>query len=117
MGGLVPRHCRVRLLSPWASPSPILAAATNTSDRLQIIMLSAQLIPAAASTWDPLLIEASLGKHCPITSDDRLSNDCHTDDHPTDDQLAVDRPNNIASPTIDSQSIVPSSRQRFPSSR
>ena len=94
MGGQVPRRCRVRLLSPWASPSQLLAAATNASDHLQIIMLPAQLIPAAASTWDPSSIEASSGKHCPITSHYRLFNDCHTDDHPTDDQLAVDHPTN-----------------------
>ena len=94
MGGQVPRRCRVCLLSPWASPSQLLAAATNASNRLQIIMLPVQLIPAAASTWDPLSIKALLGKHCPITSDDRLSHDCHTDDRPTDDRLAVNRPTN-----------------------
>ena len=94
MGGQVPRRCCIRLLSPWASPSLLLAATTNASDRLQIIMLPAQLSPASASTWDPLLIEALSGKHCPITSDDRLSNDCHTDDHPTDNQLAVNHPTN-----------------------
>ena len=119
MGGQVPRRCRVHLLSPWASPSQLLAAATNASDRLQIIMLPAQLIPAAARTWDPLSIEALLGKHCPITSDDRLSDDCHTDNCLTDDRLAVNHPTKptIASPTIDSQSIVPSSPQQLPSSQ
>ncbi len=95
MGGQVPCRCCVRLLSAWASPSQLLAAATNASGRLQIIMVPAQLIPAAASTWDPLSIEAFLlGKHCPITSDNRLSDDCHTDDRPTDDRLVVDRPTN-----------------------
>ena len=92
MGGQVPRHCRIRLLSPWASPSQLLAAATNASDLLQVIVLPTQLIPAAASTWDPLLVEASSGKHCPITSDDRLSDNCHTDNRPTDDRRTVDCP-------------------------
>ena len=85
MGGQVPRRCRVRLLSPWASPSQLVAAATNTNDLLQIIVLPAHLIPASASTRDPPSIAASPGQHRTITSHDRLSDDCHTYDRPTDD--------------------------------
>ncbi len=91
MGGQVPRCCRIRLLSLWASPSQLVAAATNASNLLQIIVLLAQLIPAAASTCNPLLIAASLGQHRAITSDDRLSNDCPTDDRPSDNRLSVFR--------------------------
>ena len=88
MGGQVPCRCRVRLLSPWASPSQLRAAATNASDLLQIIVLPAQLIPAAASTRNPPLIAASSGQHRTITSHDRLSDDRHAIDRPTDDRLA-----------------------------
>jgi hypothetical protein len=40
------------------------------------------------------LIAASSGQHRAITSHDRLSDDCHTYDHPTDtdDQLAINCP-------------------------
>jgi hypothetical protein len=85
MGGQVPHCCCIHLLSLWASPSQLVAAATKASDLLQIIVLPAQFIPAAASTRNPLPIAALSGQHHAVTSDDCLSNDCHTDN-----QLAVD---------------------------
>ena len=37
MGGQVPRRCRVRLLSPWATPSQLVAAATNANNRFAVV--------------------------------------------------------------------------------
>jgi hypothetical protein len=78
------------------------------SDLLQIIVLPTQLNPAAASTHNPPSIATLSGQHraSTSTSHDRLADDCHTFDCPTDDRLAVDPPM-IASPRINSQSIAP----------
>ena len=92
MGSQVPCRCCFRLLSPWASPSQLVAAATNASDILQIIVLPAQLIPATASTRNPPSIAALSGQHRAITSHNCLSNDCHTYNQPTDDRFTVDCP-------------------------
>jgi hypothetical protein len=78
----------------------------NASDLLQIIVLPAQLIPAAASTRDPLPIAASSGQHRAVTSNDRLSDDCLTNNCPTDIDLPSIAPPTITSPMIDLLSLL-----------
>ncbi len=77
MGGQVPRRCRVRLPSPWATPSQIVAAATNATDRFAVVRPTDDRLAV-----DRLAVDRPTNDRL---ADYRLSKDPHADDRLSDD--------------------------------